>query len=178
VTELVPPVLPDYLRPGLRVVFCGTAPGIVSAARGHYYAGPGNAFWRLLVEAGFTPTLLEPGDDSSVGNYGIGLTDLVKNHAQSDDRGLIYDVARLALQVSVHEPQWVAFTSKEAGRAAARYIGERKPTLGAQPWPFAGARVFVLPSPSGRNQGRRAYVGRATRLEWWRELAQLAAEGR
>jgi double-stranded uracil-DNA glycosylase len=27
-------VLPDLLRPGLKIVFCGTAAGTVSAARG------------------------------------------------------------------------------------------------------------------------------------------------
>jgi len=41
-------VLPDYLAPGLKVVFCGTAVGEQSAARGHYFAGRGNDFWRLL----------------------------------------------------------------------------------------------------------------------------------
>lgn len=37
-------ILPDRLGPGLRVVFCGTAAGAVSARKGHYYAGPGNLF--------------------------------------------------------------------------------------------------------------------------------------
>ena len=31
-------VLPDLIKPGLRIVFCGTAAGHVSAARGAYYA--------------------------------------------------------------------------------------------------------------------------------------------
>jgi TDG/mug DNA glycosylase family protein len=42
------PVLPDLLRPGLRIVFCGTAAGTVSAARGVYYAHPQNRFWSAL----------------------------------------------------------------------------------------------------------------------------------
>lgn len=46
------PVLDDVLAPNLRVVFCGTAVGVRSAARGHYYAGPGNDFWRLLHGSG------------------------------------------------------------------------------------------------------------------------------
>src|SRR5438067_2015906 len=40
-------ILPDHLRPGLSIVFCGTAVGTASASRGHYYAGPGNDFWRF-----------------------------------------------------------------------------------------------------------------------------------
>jgi len=79
-------VLPDHLRPGLRVVFCGTAPGLVSAARGHYYAGPGNAFWSLLHEAGFMPVRLEPDADSSLPDLGIGLTDLVRGETPQVSR--------------------------------------------------------------------------------------------
>jgi len=53
-------VLPDVLRPGLRLVICGSAASAVSAARGAYYAGPGNKFWRILAETGLTPHQLEP----------------------------------------------------------------------------------------------------------------------
>lgn len=171
----VAPVLPDILGPGLRAVFCGTAPGLASAARGHYYAGPGNRFWAFLHDAGIVPVPLEPGDDARVGEFGIGLTDLVKTMAQSHDRGLPYDVPALAAKVAVHRPAWVAFTSKEAGGACARWLGEARPALGVQEWTLEGARVFVLPSPSGRNQGRASYDGRATRLEWWAELGSLLA---
>ncbi len=167
------PVLPDHLGPGLRAVFCGTAPGLASAARGHYYAGPGNRFWEYLHLAGIVPVALAPGDDARVAGYGIGLTDLVKTMAQSHDRGLPYDVPALAAKVAAHRPAWVAFTSKEAGSQAARWLGRPRPALGAQDWALEGARVFVLPSPSGRNQGRASYDGRATRLEWWAELGRM-----
>lgn len=59
-------VLPDLLRPGLDVVFCGTAVATASAQRGHYYAGPGNRFWQLLHESGLTTTLLTPEDDATL----------------------------------------------------------------------------------------------------------------
>ncbi|HET6586644.1 MAG TPA: mismatch-specific DNA-glycosylase, partial [Oleiagrimonas sp.] len=45
------PVLPDLLRAGLGLVFCGTAPSRRSAAEGAYYAHPGNYFWRARFEA-------------------------------------------------------------------------------------------------------------------------------
>ncbi|MDN4483066.1 mismatch-specific DNA-glycosylase [Demequina lignilytica] len=167
------PVLPDLLAPGLRAVFCGTAPGLASAARGHYYAGPGNRFWTFLHDAGIVPEPLGPEDDARVLAHGIGLTDLVKSMAQSHDRGLPYDVPALAAKVAAHRPAWIAFTSKEAGTQAARWLGRPRPGLGAQDWTFENARVFVLPSPSGRNQGRAAYDGRTTRLEWWSELGRL-----
>jgi TDG/mug DNA glycosylase family protein len=129
----------------------------------------------LIHEAGFVPHPVRPEDDATMLGHGIGLTDLVKTMAQSHDRGLPYDVARLDERVAAVGPAWLAFTSKEAGGAAARWLGERSPALGEQPWGIGGARVFVLPSPSGRNQGRASYDGRPTRLEWWSELAATIA---
>jgi hypothetical protein len=38
--------LPDQLQDHLRLVFAGTAAGQRSADVGHYYAHPGNRFWR------------------------------------------------------------------------------------------------------------------------------------
>lgn len=58
-------VLPDYLAPGLRIVFCGTAVSTASAERGHYYAGPGNEFWSFLHRSGLTPVLLSPDRSSA-----------------------------------------------------------------------------------------------------------------
>jgi TDG/mug DNA glycosylase family protein len=72
-------VLPDLLRPGLRVVFVGFAASEESARRKHYYARGGNAFWKLLHQAGLTPIQLRPEDDAHLLDYGIGVTDLVKD---------------------------------------------------------------------------------------------------
>ena len=66
--------LPDVLRPGLRLVICGSAAGAVSAARGAYYAGPGNKFWPILAEVGLTPRLLRPDEFATLPAFGIGLT--------------------------------------------------------------------------------------------------------
>src|SRR3954452_118477 len=73
------PVLDDVLAPGLRVVFCGTAPGRASAAQGAYYAHPQNRFWRVLHEVGFTPRQLRPEEFREVLQYGLGLTDIAKH---------------------------------------------------------------------------------------------------
>jgi TDG/mug DNA glycosylase family protein len=165
-------VLPDILAPGLRIVFCGTAVSEQSAARGHYYAGRGNEFWRLLFETGLTSALLSPEGDASLPRYGIGMTDLAKNIAQSHDRGLRYDVSGLAAKLDMHRPTWIAFTSKEGGRGAAKALGHPVPGLGIAPWRIASTQVFVLPSPSGANR-RTDYDGRPTRLSWWQDLADL-----
>ncbi len=48
-------MLEDLLAPGLALVVCGSAAGRRSAQLGHYYAGPGNKFWRTLARVGLTP---------------------------------------------------------------------------------------------------------------------------
>src|SRR5579885_714629 len=72
-----PSPLPSYLRPGLDLVLCGCNPGLFSAAIGHYFARPGNAFWPLLAEAGITPRLFRPEEDAALLDLGVGLTDVV-----------------------------------------------------------------------------------------------------
>jgi double-stranded uracil-DNA glycosylase len=69
-------MLPDYLKPGLDVVFCGTAAGRRSGQLGHYYAGRGNGFWKVLYETGMTPEILKIEQDFRITEFGIGLTDL------------------------------------------------------------------------------------------------------
>ncbi|MHB8576273.1 MAG: mismatch-specific DNA-glycosylase, partial [Dehalococcoidia bacterium] len=69
--------LPTHLRPNLDLVLCGCNPGLFSAAVGHYFARPGNAFWRLLAEARITPRLYAPDEDSDLLDLGIGLMDVV-----------------------------------------------------------------------------------------------------
>ena len=156
-------ILPDVLQPGLRVVFCGTAAGAASAKAGAYYAGPGNAFWPTLHEVGLTPRRLDPGEFREVTRYGIGLTDLCKVRSGSDAEigtgG--FDVGRLAAALEEHAPAWIAFTSKNSGRAA---LG-RAVEYGRQPERLGPSEVFVLPSPSGAARGYWD-VGR------WRELVE------
>src|SRR5947199_3275668 len=66
--------VPDVLAPGLDVVFCGINPGRVSAAAAAHFANPRNDFWRLLHDAGFTPTLLAPTEQYDALRHGIGIT--------------------------------------------------------------------------------------------------------
>lgn len=156
-------VLPDILRPGLVAVFCDTVVGECAAGRGHYYAARGNAFWRLLHESGLTPRQLEPTEDTTLPEYGLGLTDLVARDASAD-------VASLRRRLADVGPDWVAINGLRTAEAVARSLRRPRPRLGPQAWRFAGARVFVLPSSSGANQ-RREYDGRPSRLDWWAELA-------
>jgi len=170
------PILPDYLRHGLSVVFCGTAAGKKSASRGHYYSGSGNEFWRYLFEAGLTPVQLRPDDDQGVCKFNLGLTDLAQEVSASSDRGLRphYRVAKFTSKIELFKPLWVAFHGKEAAKEVARSL--KKPSeisLGRQSWLIGNSSVFVLPSASGANRDPARLEGKASRLEWFKELAQI-----
>jgi TDG/mug DNA glycosylase family protein len=163
--SLAAPVLPDVLAPGLRVVFCGYAPGTASARAGAYYAGPGNRFWLTLHEVGLTPLLLRPAEFARLPEFGIGLTDVSKTASGSDRevgrRGVYPE--RLAAAIETASPAHLAFNGKNAARAA---LG-RKVDYGPQPERIGGAAVWALPSTSGAARG-------FWDVEPWRELACTA----
>jgi double-stranded uracil-DNA glycosylase len=143
------PVLPDLLAPGLDVVFCGTAPGTVSAARGHYYAHGQNKFWRTLYATGLTPRLLDPSEYKTLLDWRIGLTDIAKHASGMDSQlppGSLGRDATAALRARIAKfaPAILAFTSLTGGRkllGAKAQFGEQRETLGP-------TRIWILPSPS------------------------------
>lgn len=163
-------ILPDVLAPGLRVVFCGTAPGTRSAREGAYYAHPGNHFWRTLFAVGLTPRLLAPAEFRDVLQFGIGLTDVAKHHFGSDAElpRTAFDAASLRRKLARFRPHVVAFTSKNAARAGLA-LGSRNIAYGEQSVTIAQTRVFVLTSPSGQARG-------FWDIAPWRELARLASK--
>ena len=131
------PKLPDYLDHGQHLVFCGTAARTTSAARGHYYSGSGNEFWQYLFDSGLTPQRLTPADDVTITTLGIGLTELAKNAAASNDRGLAgaYDIFGFTQKIEEYSPTIVAFHGKEAAKHVSRHLEwGQKVGLGLQPW--------------------------------------------
>jgi double-stranded uracil-DNA glycosylase len=144
-------ILPDVLRPGLRLVFCGSAAGKRSAAERAYYAHPGNLFWRALFEAGLTPHQLAAAEFPQLPDYGIGLTDLAKRHAGNDNElpRDAFDVPALIAKIERNAPRLLAFTSKHA----ARTVLDCAVNYGLQDKTIAGTQLFVLPSPSGQARG-------------------------
>ena len=163
-------VLPDVLGPGLRIVFCGSAAGAVSARVGAYYAGPGNRFWPTLHSVGLTPRLLAPAEFRTVLDYGIGLTDLCKTEAGADADLSRYadDVAALTTKIARHRPAVLAFNGKRAGRV---FLGAETLDYGKQARRIGGTEIHVLPSTSG-----------AARRWWdetfWRRVADAARGAR
>jgi TDG/mug DNA glycosylase family protein len=169
-----PHVLPDYLAPGLRAIFVGTAAGHASAARGHYYAGPGNEFWSLLADAGLTAEYLGPDRDAEILGFGLGLTDLAKLRAASRDAELArsdFHVPALIAKMEQLAPRWVAFHGKTSAVEVSRALGHgRHVALGRQAWSIGQSRLFVLPSASGANRSTEHLEGKPSRLAWFTEF--------
>jgi TDG/mug DNA glycosylase family protein len=163
-------VLPDHLRSGLIVVFCGTAAGTASAARKAYYAGPGNMFWPTLHETRLTERLLVPEEFTRLNEYGIGLTDVAKKVSGSDDslRNTDFSVDSFRERMASTRPKLIAFNGKKAASAVFE-MPTRAIRYGLQEQSLGESRVFVLPSTSGSG---RKYWDKA----YWMDLARIVKE--
>ena len=157
--------LPDQLQDQLRLVFVGTAAGQRSADLGHYYAHPGNRFWRTIHEVGITPRRYEPCEFQALLKLGIGFTDVCKLGAGMDHRALAFpvDIPAFREKMRRYRPETIAFTSKKAAS-----LFYERPTkaiaLGQQPSQQDFPVVFVLASPSGAATSHWS-------VQPWQELA-------
>jgi double-stranded uracil-DNA glycosylase len=182
-------LLRDRVRPPVKVLFVGINPGIRSAAIGHHFAGYSNRFWKLLFEAGVVPEPIGPEDDVRLPGWGFGVTNLIRRSTPGIDTLMpqeYVDGARaLRRRVRRWKPEIVAFVGVTVYRAIydhrrarrirreKRSLRDQRPrrsavTCGFQPERFEGAKVFVLPNPSGRN----AHFSYAQMLAAFRLLAR------
>lgn len=164
--------MPDVLADGLRVLFCGINPGLMTAASGHHFARPGNRFWPVLHLSGFTPRLLKPSEQGELPSYGLGITNVVARVTARADELTADEYLEggrlLTVKVERLRPRWLAVVGVTAYRAA---FGDRKATVGPQERTIGDSRVWVLPNPSGLN----AHWTAATMAEEFARL-RVAAE--
>ena len=150
----------DRVRLPVKVLFVGINPGIRSAAIGHHFAGYSNRFWKLLFDARLVPEPIGPEDDSRLPEWGFGITNLIPRSTPGIDtltpQEYIDGERALRRKVRRWKPEIVAFVGVTLYRAV--FENRKKGTgvvpfsrCGLQPGRFEGARVFVLPNPSGRN---------------------------
>ena len=158
--------LPDVLSENLRLIFVGTAASTRSATVGHYYAHPGNRFWRALHDAGITSRRYEASEFRALLPLGIGFTDLNKSESGMDHQlsARAIDVAAFRKKIEAFPPRGDCLYQQGA---ASYFYG--KPTqmieVGRQPPQDGLPEVFVLTSPSGAASGHWS-------LTPWRELAK------
>jgi double-stranded uracil-DNA glycosylase len=142
----------DVLAPGLDLVFVGINPGLWSGATGHHFARPGNRFWKALYAGGFTARVLSPFEDRELLSMRLGVTNLVaRTTATADeltDEEIVAGARSLRRRLARVRPPAVAILGITAYRTA---FDARAATLGPQDIEIAGARVWVLPNPSGLN---------------------------
>jgi double-stranded uracil-DNA glycosylase len=145
-------LLPDVVAPGLRVLFSGINPGLLSAWTGLHFARPGNRFWPALHASGFTPRLFRPDEQHELLGLGLGITNVApRATARADelDRGeVVAGGAVLREKVLALEPEWLAVVGVTAYRTA---FADRKAVIGPQERTVGATRVWVLPNPSGLN---------------------------
>lgn len=145
-------VIPDLGGPGIQVLLVGINPSLYSGWSGRHFARPGNRLWRTLHESGFTDRRLHPSETEAIRAGGLGITNLVaRATARADeltDEEIRAGVEPLERLVDNWRPAFVAFLGISTYRTA---FGRKKAVVGEQPETFAGARVWVLPNPSGLN---------------------------
>ena len=176
------PTLPDYLAPGLRVVFVGINPSAYSVERGHYFARRTNRFWAAFsrsrlsaaVRAGLGAEALLPEHDAALPRFGFGFTDVVKrptaNSSQLAPEEFQEWAPRLRRRLERFAPRVACFHGLTAYRPFARNaLGQPRaePALGPQAEVVQGTRLFVVPNPSPAN----AHVTPADQAAWYDRLA-------
>ena len=144
--------IPDVLGPELDLVFVGINPGLWSGAVGHHFARPGNRFWKALHGSGFTDRLLFPLEDASLLERNLGLTNLVARTtataAELSADEIRAGAQELAVRLEPLRPRFVAVLGIGAYRTG---FDRRDAALGPQSEDLSGARLWVLPNPSGLN---------------------------
>src|SRR6266542_443582 len=159
--------LTDRIKPGVRVLFVGINPGVRSAQTGHHFAGYSNRFWKLLAESGLAPEPITYLDDKRLTEFGFGITNLIARPSPGiDDLGPAEYVEGwkiLDRKIRRYKQEVLALVgvtlfraiepllAGELDRKTRAMLKARPIAVGPQPAVIHGARVFVLPNPSGRN---------------------------
>jgi TDG/mug DNA glycosylase family protein len=176
--------LKDRLAPDLRIMFVGINPGVRSAQTGHHFAGVSNRFWKLLTESGLVAEpVTHVDDDRLLAQRGFGFTNLIARPSPGIDdlKPAEYVEGWTALERKIrrYRPAVIALVGVTLYRALLPLLlRDTKPravnnVVGLRPEWIHGARLFVLPNPSGRN----ANFSYAEMLEAFTRLRRLVEGG-
>lgn len=150
--------VPDLVGSDLRLLFVGINPGLWTAATQTHFGHPGNRFYPALILAGIIDRSIDRAggmtddDRAYMVARGIGITNLVNRATVRADElsraELRAGQLRLAGFVERHRPRAVAVLGITAYRHA---FGRPGVQPGEQPDRLHGARIWVVPNPSGLN---------------------------
>jgi TDG/mug DNA glycosylase family protein len=137
------------------VLFVGINPGIRSAETGHHFAGYSNRFWKLLYESKLVSEPIGHEEDARLPEWGLGITNLIPRATPGIDTlkpdEYVAGARRLRGKVRRYRPEVVALVGVTLYRVVFARRASQPVGLGLQTEELEGARVFVLPNPSGRN---------------------------
>ncbi|WP_420453095.1 mismatch-specific DNA-glycosylase [Ilumatobacter sp.] len=148
----------DLVGPGLALLFVGINPGLWTAATRTHFSHPGNRFYPALRLAGIIERDIDRGsgmsddDREHLVSLGIGITNIARR-ATAKASELTADELRsggeeLRALVRARRPAVVAVAGVTAYRVA---FGDRTATTGERAERFEGARLWIVPNPSGLN---------------------------
>jgi len=162
--------VPDVIQPGLTLLFIGFNPSLVSAEKGHHFAGPSNRFWGLLFDAGLTDRKYRAEEDQALLKLGYGITNIVARptKAATEITRSEYEQGRIALQkkLAAYEPKIACYVGIGVYRQFARTASV---ACGLQPSSVVeGIADFVVSSSSGLNR-----IPLAQQRFWFSELKEL-----
>ncbi len=165
--------LRDILKPRPRILFVGINPSLRSEQMGHHFASPANPFWRLLFAARLVPEELKSADDVRLVEFDLAMTNLcaraTRAAAELSTAELIEGRRILAAKIKRVRPRVVAFVGISIYR---RFFGvAHGEGAGAKEELIFGARVYVLPNPSGLNAN---FPGFKHKLIWFERLREFA----
>lgn len=154
--------LPDLLGPGVRLLFVGINPGLMTVATQSHFGRRGNRFYPALWRAGITDRLIDASsgfaerDVTHLLDRGLGITNLVAAATARADEltvaELVAGASRLRRTVARVRPAVVAILGISAYRLA---FALPRATVGRQPGGIEGAQLWVVPNPSGLNAHAR-----------------------
>jgi double-stranded uracil-DNA glycosylase len=178
--------LPDYLQPGLDLVFVGINPGLYSVQQGHYFARSTSRFWPAFSASRLSERVrqalgidrLRAEHDAELPRFGIGFTDVVKrpsaNAADLKANDFEKGVPRLLEKLQQCRPRVACFHGLTGYRPfldLALGDARDRPTLGDQPETVGATRLYVVPNPSPAN----AHFTLADQIAWYDRLAEFLA---
>lgn len=146
-------MIQDILEPGLRVVFCGINPGKSSAHTGYHFAHPGNRFWKVIHQAGFTERQLKPEEERELLDTRCGITMLVERPTVQATEVKLHELRQggrdLVKKIEDYQPTALAILGKQAFEQT---FSQRGANWGKQQISIGATQVWVLPNPSGLNR--------------------------